>query len=463
MKIPFGTQAYQHEATQLSSQQMVNCFIEQQVEGSKSPLAVIRTPGIKQLTQLPTGPVRGGLVHDNAPFFVSGGKLYRLTGSAYTEIGGIPGTDRVVMASNGAQLGILTNGSLYVYETALEKVTDDGFYTASDMTYSDLFLVLVKQNSQDIFVNDSAAVPFPDMTEYNALDFRTAEAKPGNIVAIETDHREILVFKEETTEIWTKTNDPDFPFTPVPNAFMELGCIARDSVARADNTVFWLANDMTIRRADGYTPRRVSTHAIENAITKMTRRDDAYAFAHPFNGHIFYVLTFPSDNRTFVYDITTGVWHERSTDGAEWRANCYVFHDDRHLVGDALSGNIGQLQGNEYEDLEQVHRVTVTAPSVHLDGRYLFHKRLHIDFDMGRGLITGQGQDPQAMLSWSDDGGVTWSSEYWRSLGKIGEYRVRAVWNRLGRSRDRVYRLQFSDPTPFTLIEAILDVDVGQT
>lgn len=461
MLIPFGTQSYQHEARQLSSQQMKNCFLEQQPQGAKSPVAVIRSPGIESILTFPKSPIRGAAEHSGEPYFVAGNSLYKVSGTTYTDLGTIPGNERVDMFSNGAQLGILADGDLYVYETSLAQVTDPGFVGASDVTYLDLFGVFV--DGSNIFINNPAAASFPDLNDFDALDFATAEATPGDIVAIETDHRELFIFKEDNTEIWTNTGNADFTFQPVGNAYMELGCIAKDSVAKADNTVFWLANDMTVRRADGYTPIRVSTHAIENEITKMTTRSDAYAFSYPFNGHLFYTLTFPTENRTFEFDITTGLWHERESDGNEWRAGHYLYSNDIHYIGDLTTGNLGKLNGQVYTDFGDVHRVSITSPSVSSEGRQIFFKRLHVDFEMGRGLLTGQGDDPQAMLQWSDDGGRTWSSEYWRSIGQIGEYYRRAVWHRLGASRDRVFRLSFSDPTPFTLIQAMADIEVGGT
>jgi hypothetical protein len=442
---------------------MVNCFLEKQVEGAKSPIAVLRTPGLSHVLTFPTSPVRGAAAHDNKAYFVSGNKLYEVSKGVSTEIGSVPGTDRVQMFSNGPQLGIVSEGALYVYEEVLGEVTDAAYNESSDATYLDLFGVFVRPNSSDIFINNPGAASFPDLNDFDALDFRTAEAQSGNIVAIESDHRELFIFKESSAEIWTNTGNADFPFQPISNAFMELGCIARDSVAKADNTVFWLANDMTIRRADGYTPIRVSTHAIENEITKMAKREDALAFSHPHNGHLFYVITFPSENKTFVYDITTQLWHERETDGNEWRAGIYLYAEDTHYVGDLISGRIGQLDGEVYEDFGEVHRLSITSPSISKDGQQIFFSRLHVDFEMGRGLTTGQGEDPQVALQWSDDGGRTWSSEYWRSLGRIGEYSRRAVWHRLGASRDRVFRLTFSDPTPFTLIQAMADVEIGGT
>ena len=442
---------------------MVNCFLEKPPEGSKSPTAVIRTPGIEEILTLPTSPIRGMAVHKSTLYVVSGNSLYSINGSNYDTIGSIPGVNRVEMFSNGAQLGIVADQDLYVYETTLAMVTDAGYGGASDATYLDLFGVFVRPNSADFFINSAAAPSFPDLNDFNALDYRTAEAQPGNIVAIESDHRELIILKEDNGEIWTNTDNADFTFQPVSNAFIELGCIAKNSLAKADNTVFWLANDMTVRRLDGYTPIRISTHAIENDITKMTTREDAFAFSHPFNGHLFYVLTFPTENKTFVYDITTRLWHERESDGVEWRAGHYLYTNNIHYIGDLNTGKLGKINGQVYEDFGEVHRVSVTSPSISKDGRQIFFARMHVDFEMGRGVLSGQGSDPQAMLQWSDDGGVTWSSEHWRSMGRIGEYSRRSVWWRLGASRDRVFRLSFSEPTPFTLISADVELDVGRT
>lgn len=220
MLIPFGTHSYQHEARQLSSQRMVNCFLEREPQGSKSPIAVIRSPGIDEVVTLPQGPVRGALVHQEQPYFVSGNSLYRVSKSGTaTNLGVIPNVDRVRMLSNDSQLGVLTNQKLYVFDgTTVSQVTDPGFGGAIDATYSDLFAIFVTPNSDQFFISDAAAAPFPDMTQYNALDFGQAEAAPGNIVAIEADHRELFIFKEQSTEIWTNTSNPDFTFQTIRNA-----------------------------------------------------------------------------------------------------------------------------------------------------------------------------------------------------------------------------------------------------
>jgi hypothetical protein len=65
-------------------------------------------------------------------------------------------------------------------------------------------------------------------------------------------------------------------------------------------------------------------------------------------------------------------------------------------------------------------------------------------------------------MQFSDDNGNTWSNEDWNSLGFIGERETRVRWQRLGSSRDRVFKVAVSDDVPVTMISAWLDSDAGE-
>ena len=75
------------------------------------------------------------------------------------------------------------------------------------------------------------------------------------------------------------------------------------------------------------------------------------------------------------------------------------------------------------------------APVMSDENIRLFHSQFTLDMQAGMGLVSGQGADPQVMMRYSDDSGQTWSEEHWRGSGKIGEYRRRVIWRRLGVSR----------------------------
>ncbi len=134
--------------------------------------------------------------------------------------------------------------------------------------------------------------------------------------------------------------------------------------------------------------------------------------------------------------------------------NCYCFFNNKHYIGD-VNGNLLEMSSDYYTDNDQ--------PIISIrQGQHIFDKnelepfsirRLFVDMETGVGDPTTT-LDPQAALSWSIDGGHSWSNEYWASVGKSGNYRKRLVWRRLGISRDRIFRLTISDPVKKVIIGA---------
>jgi hypothetical protein len=91
-----------------------------------------------------------------------------------------------------------------------------------------------------------------------------------------------------------------------------------------------------------------------------------------------------------------------------------------------------------------------------------YFAELQIQFQPGVGLDVGQGQNPQAMLRWSSDGGSTYSSEHWTSIGLIGKYQNRAIWRRLGTARDRIFEVVVTDPVKCVIVSANLKAEAGE-
>jgi hypothetical protein len=74
--------------------------------------------------------------------------------------------------------------------------------------------------------------------------------------------------------------------------------------------------------------------------------------------------------------------------------------------------------------------------------------------EAGVGLVSGQGSNPVILLEISKDGGHTWSQPHPASLGAIGEYKKRAIWNRLGQARDWLFRFTVTDPVKTVFVAA---------
>ena len=372
------------------------------------------------------------------------------------------------IADNGTQLFLATDPKGYIYNeqtNTFVEITDPDFPGAKTVGFIDGYFVFNQPDSQRLWVTS-----LYDGTMVDPLDFASAEGAPDPIVAVNVNHREIWVFGTNSVEVWYDAGTSPFPLQRIQGAFNELGCLAPYSVAKLDNSVFWLGNDArgygVVYRANGYTGVRVSTHAIEYAIQSYGDVTDAIAYTYQQEGHLFYVLTFPTANKTWVFDVTTGLWHERAgfDNGyfTRHRSNCQMNFQSQTVVGDFLNGNIYALDLNTYDDngaAQKWVRSWRALPTGENNLRRTVQHTLQLDCESGVGLNTGQGETPQVMLRWSDDGGHTWSNEHWASMGKIGQYFRRVLWRRLGvttKLRDRVYEVSGTDPVKITIMGAEL-------
>jgi hypothetical protein len=240
--------------------------------------------------------------------------------------------------------------------------------------------------------------------------------------------------------------------------FVERGCINGKTVAKLDQSVIWVADDYTVRRLEGLTPVRISTHAIEQWLRSVTLLS-LRAYAYSREGHFFYVLTAPEG--CFVFDAVTQEWTERATYGSEpeWLWGNPVSFAGKILVGSTVSNVIAELSPTTYTELADTQRMEWTYTPVYPQGQRVFFDRFEIVGEVGAGLTTGQGSDPEIMLSFSDDGGKNWHNLPNRKLGAIGEYGWRVFWSGLGScasSLGRVFRAAVSDPVRVTILDTLL-------
>jgi hypothetical protein len=467
MEIPFVGGAYLDRSTNLNAQRCVNLYPVLDKEEGKVPIALYGTPGLKSFANIGvTSPVRGMIVAGSFLYAVCGSGFYRIdTSGTVTSRGTLDSSSGYCwMAYNGTtgnQIMIVDGTTGYIYNTStttFAKITDANFPGASSLTFQDGYFIVSRPDTGQFYISASY-----DGTNWDASDYATAEGHPDNLMAVVSDHRELWLFGEETTEVWYNSGNATFPFERKIDEILERGLGAVASVVQMDNTIFWLDNHRMVQRAEGYRPHIISTRQIEYQFASYSTVSDAIGFSYVQDGHSFYILTFPIANKTWVYDAATNFWHERSSypNDGRWRANYYVYFDNKRLIGDHSNGKIYELDLDTYTDDGEEIKAKRTTQVIHKDRKNLFFHKLEIDFESGVGIATGQGNDPQAMLKWSDDGGHTWSNEHWRSMGKIGEYTKRAIWRRLGKSRERIFDLTISDPVKRVILAADADITVG--
>jgi len=473
MQTPILGASYVARSINAADNRMVNLFPEMTPDNGQTAAFLNRAPGLEYLQSVGTGPIRGLWAHqtNGSDFYVvSGNSVYKmstLTGDPVL-LGTVSGTGPVSIADNGTQLFFACNPDSYIYNevtNVFQQITDPDFPGAVTVGYLDGYFVFNEPDSQRVWVT-----ALLDGLSVNPLDFASAEGSPDGLVGIIVDHREAWLFGTDSVEVWYDAGLADFPLTRIQGAFNEIGCVAAFSIAKLDNGLFWLGTDARgqgiVYRANGYTGQRVSTHAIEYAIAQYSDISDAIAYTYQQEGHAFYVLTFPTGNATWVYDVSTQAWHERAgwLKGAftRHRSNCQCNFLGNTVVGDFENGNIYKMSLDVYSDngdTQKWLRSWRALPSGQNNLKRTAHHTLQLNCESGVGLNDGQGSDPQAMLRWSDDGGHTWSNEHWSPMGKIGAYYQRVFWRRLGMTlklRDRVYEVSGTDPVKVAIMGAEL-------
>lgn len=475
MDSPILGSSYVARSVNAADNRMVNLFPEIVPEAGKQPAFLSRCPGLLRKSSIGSGPIRGLWKVNDIMYAVSGDTFYKVetygrTRLKGTAIGTVTGTGPVSMSDNGTQIFIACNPDGFIYNTSTEvfaEITDPDFAGAVTVGYIDGYFVFNEPNSSRFWVTELL-----DGTSVEPLAFASAEGDPDNLVSLVVDHREVWLFGTNSVEVWYDAGTANFPLQRIQGAFNELGCVAPYSVAKMDNSVFWLGADARGRgivyRTNGYKGQRISTHAVEWQIQQYSDISDALAYTYQQDGHTFYVLIFPTANTTWVYDAATQAWHERAgwvdNEFTRHRSNCQVVYNNEIIVGDYENGNLYAFDLTDYSDngdIQKWLRSWRALPTGTNNLKRSSQHTLQIDCEAGVGTDTGQGSDPQMILRWSDDGGHTWSNEHWMSMGKIGEYYRRAFARRMGMTlklRDRVYELSGTDPVKITIMGAQLNV-----
>jgi Phage stabilisation protein len=395
--------------------------------------------------------------------------------------------------------------TMYAINFSVLPSTDGAFSGANTVDVMDNYIVYNNPTTQQWGSTDLLS-PISPQTSYSLKD-----GSPDDLVALIVDHREVYLLGEVSSEVWTDVGAVPFPFQRIPGTSTQHGIAALFSLSRLGNSFAYVSRNnrgqAQIMQMNGYKPDRISTHAVENSLTNQYV-DDAISWTYQLEGHEVYVVTFPTLNLTWAYDIATQMWHKwlyTANDNSyqRHRGNCCAVFQGMVLIGDYENGCIYELDKKNFTDNGQNVRRLRRAPHLVTDFQRQYFDELQLQFQPGVGT-TGLSQptgdifidspyiiypnavftigpfqtyvigqqaslnntitttNPQAMLRWSNDGGSTWSKEYWVSIGKMGKYTNRAIWRRLGQARDRIFEVSITDPVNAVIVSANLKASEGE-
>lgn len=397
--------------------------------------------------------------------------------------------------------------TMYALNFTALPTTDGAFSGGNSVDTYDNYFVYNNPNTQQYGASDLLS-PIS-----NSLSFASKDGAPDDLVALIVDHREIYLLGEASSEVWVDVGTVPFPFQRIPGTNTQHGCAAKFSLSRLGNSFAYVSRNLRgqgqIMQIEGYKPTRISTHAVEQTLVNQYI-DDAIGWTYQLEGHECYVVTFPTLQLTWVYDATTQMWHKwlylnNLGEYERHRGQCSAVFQGMVLCGDYANGSIYELDPENYTDNGQSIRRLRRAPHLVADFQRQYFDELQIQFQPGVGFtgfstssaaIPGSiylgdtyaiaenetltipfdgvyilgiadiaanitTNNPQAMLRWSNDGGSTWSKEYWVSIGTIGRYKNRAIWRRLGMARDRIFEVSMTDPVKTVIVSANLKASAG--
>ena len=309
-----------------------------------------------------------------------------------------------------------------------------------------------------------------DGSSASTLNAVGAEADPDELVRDYTFNQILYRFGKRSVEPWYNSGVGTPPFEKVEGQAFNIGLAAIHSIANSKDFIYWLGSDRQVYRARSGQEQSMSTPAIAGAMQSYSVVDDAIADVCIIDDKTVYILTLPTENKTWALteELGSNGWFELSEGITNGRYNASSILDvyNKTFVGDRDNGNLYQLDFNTYDQGGSPWRRRKVVSSINGDvfgqkGKRVQMSRMEFIIETGTGLITGQGEDPKIMLEASYDGGRSWVTGTWLRVGRLGEFNVRAEWFSMHSFYDMAVRLTTSDPVAFNIYSAAIDLKLA--
>lgn len=444
----------QQASLPFNAERTVNMYVVLDQQGKK-PASLYSRPGNLQFANVGAGPGRGGFAAANGrAFCVSGSELYELSSGGVGTLRGslLTSSGDITIAENGNQLAICDGRDLYILTYAtnvFQRVISANLPSAASVVFLDGYFIVNSSTSSGIF---QISAPFDGFT-WAALDFASAESSPDSLLRVAAIFGQLWLFGDTSIEPWNNTGAASFPFQRVnSSASLAVGVVAPSTILELDNTAFWVGKDDygagIVYRADGFSPQRISTEAIELRIQSAPSITTLKAMAYQEAGHTYYTITGGGMETALVYDISTRLWFEWAylNNLGQYElplTNALFYAFGKTLALDRISGKVYHQSAAYFsDDGAEIARDRIFT-HIFDNGNPFLIRNLTINFETGVGNTTIT--DPKCMLYLSNDGGRTFYTYYEKAMGKIGEFLTRVVFWRLGRHRQCTFRVRVTD------------------
>lgn len=430
----FGPAAYDDDNRAVSSGRLINCYRQGVPGAGRAQYTLKSVLGTNSFAE--TGDVffYGAAEYRGDLYAAFGGNLYRVSSNGVVTNLGAVSSGFATISSNNNYLTIAAGGSLFTFQGSISSPTVEPFSGVGSVTYLDQRTLVTESNGRRWAWSDLA-----DATTYPALNFATAEATDGDILQGIALNGRVVLFKEESREVWTPTGQAGADaFTRVPGGVRNTGLKARGLLAKGDELLFYVGNDNIARiTTDGLNEQKLSYPPVDTALSQGQPTE---CFFYEDEGQKHFVIRF-EDRPSWVWDLANGEWHERAYGPSHvaWpvRGTAKVNNTWYALTNDGKVQSL--LRSNA--DADAVLRRTAVSET------FYFPERRTVDLIeiFGRYGFADIGRDAQMWIRTSRDGGATWGLEKWRPLGSQGSHSLRSTWRSQGLFRELTIEANISE------------------
>lgn len=396
----------------------INCYSEEAGKEAEVPVIAYARNGLDTFSSSEvSGGVRAMMPIGNRLLAVKGRTICSIDSSgASSIIGGLASDGLVTMAANkrspSQQVAICCDGVVMMYQAgAVTQITDEDLNAATSVIELDGYMLYGSRNGKLVASDLNSA----DVID--GLSYATAEASSDELIRVGRRGQEAVVFGAKTTEFWTNVAGDPFPFGR--STVRHYGCAAAGSVADLSETLVFVDHRRHVRLLNGYDAQRISTPPVERALEDETDLSSVRGFAFVERGHEMYALT--GTAFTWVYDVNTGLWHERKSYGlSRWRVDCSCEFNGETLFGAYNLPIIYRSDPDLMDDDGDPIEVIVQPPPITAFPKQLSWDRLDIRMTPGVGLNTTAPAElsPEVMVDFSEDGGRTFGAQEHLALGE---------------------------------------------
>ena len=455
-----------------SPARLLNLYAVPVVGEGRTTFALKSVLGQDAVDDIGTSSVRAMGKGNDKNWLVGDSKLFEIASDGtLTQRGTAIADDaNTTIAGNYTDVTVVAGNNYYLWDgSSISQPTTKTFTNVGSHCYVGGYTVLTEKDGRRFQWS-----ALGDASSLDALDFASADKVDDDILRAVEFRGNLLLLKDTSTEIWQLNPDATdtaerFFYATATNT----GLKSFNLMTRFDDALFFIGND---NRAYLFMQGAVSNPSVETSIAQST---PTHCFYYEDEGNKFCVIRF-SDRPAWVYDITTGLWHERA-EGAgfvRWRAVASVRNGATWLIGNT-DGSILEMARTNMDLDSPLYRRAISSTIFLGDRKFTIAKVEALarvgDHDIADAItyelaaedgdslfaegsdallaevIAAGPRDATIDLYESLDGARTWRGPKTRSLGQFEDFDKRMTWRARGQAQQYTMRFDISEPADITL------------